>query len=76
MKNKGDGLLHYAHCQSIIKSLAGIYHNPFPRAGCVNRCHLLNMLLCASFDGSDYKPVKIRKTTMKKIIKRRKHHEE
>lgn len=80
MKSKRNGYRHYSNRQAIIASLSGLDEDLHRCASCINwnYCSQREILwLCQRLIGGfrvnskHYKPVKIRKTTMRKLLKRR-----
>ena len=77
MKSKESKHNHYDNRQAIIASLSGVDEEFDQCVACANRkyCWGEKELLCPPLSDRYWKPVKIRKVIMKKIIKRRKNHE-
>ena len=68
MKGKTSRYLHYSNRKAIIASLSGV-EEFFACTACINWAHYVKhkrAWMCPR-----YKPVKIRKTTMRKLLKRR-----
>ena len=73
MKSKESKHNHYDNRQAIIASLSGVDEGFDQCVACANRkyCWGEKELLCPPLSDKHYKPVKIRKTTMRKLLKRR-----
>ena len=72
MKRKTSRYFHYSNRKAIIASLSG-FEKFIACTDCINwaRCGDKITSKCQHFDNEHYKPVKIRKTTMRKLLKRR-----
>lgn len=74
MKSKRSKYNHYSNHQAVTASLSGIGEELHRCVSCINwnYCARHEILwLCRHLNGKHWKPVKIRKTTMRKLLKRR-----
>ena len=69
MKGKTNRYYHYSNRKAIIASLSGV-EGFFACTSCINNC-VRYVKHKRTWMCPRYKPVKIRKTTMRKLLKRR-----